>query len=210
VQLPILAGFARGSSTLPRPSVSPSDLTTVRPAPQRYAPQTLLKSQRFTVEKRVFMRAGRPAWEREYVVHPGSVVILPLQGGHRVVMNRQVRPAVEVELLELPAGTLEANEDPADTARRELREETGYIAGRIEPMLEFYPSPGFITERMRVFIAGDLKEGEQDLDDGEQIKVEIVSLDDIRRKLLDGEFRDGKTIAVLTTYLLQLDAGRRT
>lgn len=140
------------------------------------------------------------------MVHPGSVVILPLLPDGRVVMNRQVRPGVDAELLELPAGTLEENEDPLAAAKRELEEETGYAAGKIEAMGEFFTSPGFITERMRAFRATELRRTKQNLDEGEQITTEIVDIKVIRALLLQGELRDAKTIAVLATHLMQVDA----
>lgn len=190
------------------PSSAPSIVLPLahRPVPQDCACDVLLRTGRFLVERRVFTRAGQAPLTREYVVHPGSVIILPILPDGRVVMNRQVRPGVEAELLELPAGTLEPNEDPLGAARRELEEETGYAADRIEPLGEFYTSPGFVTELMRAFVATELRPTKQNLDDGEQITVEIVDIDTVRTMVLQSTLRDAKTIAVLAMYLLKLEA----
>ena len=162
----------------------------------------LLTTRLFSVEHRVYPRPDREPLRRDVVVHPGAVVILPVLDDRRVVMIRNYRHAVERELWELPAGTLEPNEEPIDTARRELEEETGYRAGKILPLMEFYTSPGILTERMYAFVATDLTSVGQKLQGGEQIVVEVVELADLRRSLIRGELCDGKTIAVLGRYLL--------
>lgn len=178
-------------------------MQTIRPVPQAASSEVVLTARRFHVERRTFRRSAAEPLVREYVVHPGAVVILPLLDGGRIVMNRQVRRGVETELLELPAGTLEQGEAPVETARRELEEETGYRPGRLEPLAEFFTSPGFITERMHAFVATELVAAKQNLDDGEQIEVEIVPLDEVRRMLTQGELHDAKTIAVLGIYFLR-------
>ena len=111
------------------------------------------------------------------MVHPGAVVVLPLLDDGRIVMIHNFRHTMEEELLELPAGTLAPGEPPIDAARRELSEETGYAAGSVEPFITFYTLPGICTERMHAFIATDLRAGEQRLEPGEQIRVEIVDLE---------------------------------
>lgn len=137
------------------------------------------------------------------VVHPGAAVILPLLPEDRLVMIRNYRYAVEQRLWELPAGTMHADEAPAETARRELEEETGYRAGRIVAMEPFYSSPGICTERMHPFVAEELTRVGQALEDGEEIEVRVLTLVEAREKLVSGEFCDGKTIAVLARYFLQ-------
>ena len=140
---------------------------------------------------------------RDVVVHPGAVVILPRLADGSVVMVRQYRHAVERELWELPAGTLEPPEEPADCARRELEEETGYLAGRIEPFGDFYTSPGILTERMWVFRADDLTPGDPSCEVDEKIQMEVVAEAALRAMVLDGTIVDGKTLAVLGRYFLQ-------
>ena len=137
---------------------------------------------------------------REVVQHPGAVVILPLLTDAQVVLIRNRRHAVEQTLLELPAGTLEAGEDPADCASREVVEETGYKAKKITRLTDFYTSPGICTERMWAFLATDLTHVGQDLDASEQITVEVMPLDQSMQMIESGEIRDGKTIATLLYY----------
>ncbi len=164
----------------------------------------LLSTSRFSVERRVFAGADGRSITREVVVHPGAVVILPIIDAHRIVMIRNFRYTIEQELWELPAGTAEPNESPIETARRELEEETGYRAGTMTPLTEFYTSPGVLTERMFAFVATDLTSVGQRLEHGERIVAEVVELDLVRRWLVNGELRDGKTIAVLGTYFARL------
>ena len=165
-------------------------------------PKQLLRTRLFTVEHRVYTRPGQEPVARDVVVHPGAVVILPILDERRIVMIRNYRYTLESELWELPAGTLEPNEEPIDTARRELEEETGYRAGRMHPLMEFFTSPGFLTERMHAFVATDLTVVGQRLQGAEQIVSEVVEVTEVRDRLLRGEFVDGKTIAVLGRYLL--------
>ena len=165
--------------------------------------ETLLTTPKFAVERRdVRLQDGRLV-QREVIVHPGAVVILPILADGSIVLIRNYRFAAEDTLLELPAGTLEAGEDPQDCAARELEEETGYRAEQIEPLGEFFTSPGILSERMRAYLATGLSEVGQNLDDTEEIEVEIMRPDKIRQLIVDGQLIDGKTIAVLGTYMLR-------
>ena len=154
------------------------------------------------------MTRGREPILREVVVHPGAVVILPILDDGRIVMIRNHRISVDQELLELPAGTRETGESPIETAARELEEETGYRAGRLVPLIEFYTSPGLSTEWMHGFVATDLTPVGQRLEPGERIIVEAAPISEVRRRFVSGEFVDGKTIAVLGTYFARSDLSR--
>ncbi len=170
--------------------------------------RSLLHTPKFDVEMwKVALSDGREV-DRQVVVHPGAVTILAICDDESIVMIRNRRFAADQVLLELPAGTMEADEEPVNCARRELEEETGYRAGTIKPLIEFYTSPGICTERMYAFVASDLTHVGQDLDDTEEIDVEIVAADKIRQNLIDGKLLDGKTIAVLGTYFAIDDARR--
>jgi len=129
--------------------------------------------------------------------HPGAVVILPLLDDGRVVLIENRRVALDATLLELPAGTLEGDEAPIDQAARELREETGYVASTIEPLLSFYASPGICDERMHGFVARGLVAGTQELDPTEEIGVVVRTWDEVMRAIHDGELVDGKSLALL-------------
>lgn len=132
------------------------------------------------------------------IVRPNdAVVILPLLDDGRVVLIRNRRHGVGKTLWELPAGTLETGEDPAQCAGRELTEETGYRAGRLTRMLAFFTCPGFCTEKLTVFLAEDLSEASRNLDETEQIEVEPVSLQDAYDMVRRNEIEDAKTIAAL-------------
>ena len=144
---------------------------------------------------------------REVVRHPGAGLVVPWLGTDRVVMVRNYRIAVDEHLLELPAGTLESGEDPQHAAARELEEETGYRPGRIRPLGEFYTSPGFADELMRVFVAEDLRFVGQRLEPGERIEVETIRGRDVGAMIEDGRIRDGKTIAGLLMWERQARGG---
>lgn len=142
---------------------------------------------------------------KELVVHPGAAVILPLTESGDVVMIRNVRFAVGLELWELPAGTLEPPESPVECAARELQEETGYRAERFEPLGRFYSSPGFCTEQLHAYVATGLIHVGQDLDATEQIQVNPVPLSRVLQMMLSGEIADAKSIATLGLYLIGKD-----
>jgi ADP-ribose pyrophosphatase len=137
---------------------------------------------------------------REVVVHNGAVVILPLLEGERVLLIRNRRYAVRQVLLELPAGTLEKGEDPMNCAGRELLEETGYLARRLRPMASFFSSPGILTEKLHAFIAYDLQQQTQALEEGEEIELVPLQLAEAVEMIRDGQIQDAKTIATLLMY----------
>jgi ADP-ribose diphosphatase len=138
--------------------------------------------------------------EREIIVHPGSVVVLPLVDAERVCLIRNFRVAVGEALIELPAGTLEPGEDPLETAGRELAEETGYRAGKLEKLSEFYMSPGILCERMHLFLASELTPGQEGREPGEEIENLVVSWTEALRMARCGEIRDAKTLVGLLYY----------
>jgi ADP-ribose pyrophosphatase len=137
---------------------------------------------------------------REVVVHAGAVVVMGILPDQRIILIRTRRYAVGQILVELPAGTLERNEDPINCAGRELLEETGYLAGRLRPIGNFYTSPGILSEKMYAFVAYDLEKQQQALEEGEEIELEFASLDDAIEMIRRGEIHDGKTIAALLMY----------
>ena len=135
---------------------------------------------------------------RAVVSHPGAVAIVPLLPDGRVVLIRQYRHATGEVLLELPAGTRDQpGEAPVDTAARELVEETGYRAGWLEHLSDFYTAPGFCNELMSLYLATDLTVGDQNLMDDEAIAVEAFTVSEAIALIAEGAIRDAKTIVGL-------------
>lgn len=138
--------------------------------------------------------------EYEVIRHPGAAVILPLLDDQTVVLIENDRVAVGKTLLELPAGTLNGSELPLDAAGRELAEETGYRAGRLEPLLSFYSSPGFCDERLHAFVARDLTPGPVDHEPGERIRVRPMEYRAALEAIQAGGIVDGKSIVTLLYF----------
>ncbi len=140
------------------------------------------------------IREGDKTYQREVVHHPGSAVIIPVFEDGTIALVRQYRhPAVRY-LLEAPAGTLERGEVPEEGAARELEEELGYVAGRLEKLSEFFVSPGFCEEKMWVYLATDLVETRQQLEDDEILEVVRIPLSQVLSMITTGEIEDAKTI----------------
>src|ERR1043165_3810272 len=140
------------------------------------------------------VREGDQTLVREVVSHPGSAGILPAFDDGTIALVRQYRhPAVKY-LLELPAGTLNDRERPEVGAARELEEELGLVAGNLEKLAEFFVSPGFCAEKMWLYLATDLSQTAQRLEEDELIEVVRLPLDRALQMISDGEIEDAKTI----------------
>jgi ADP-ribose pyrophosphatase len=140
------------------------------------------------------VREADRTYIREVVHHPGSAVILPAFDDDTVGFVRQYRhPAVKY-LLELPAGTLNDGERPEVGAARELEEELGMVAGRLEKLAEFFVSPGFCEEKMWIYLATDLVPTAQKLEDDELIEIVRLPIERALQMISDGEIEDAKTI----------------
>ncbi|HEY2827987.1 MAG TPA: NUDIX hydrolase [Pirellulales bacterium] len=163
-------------------------------------PEVLLQARRFQVLRISRRTPDGSTHTHEVVKHPGSVVILPVLAPDQVCLIRNYRVAVGETLWELPAGTLERDEDPTDCARRELVEETGYRAGHLEKLCEFFLSPGILHERMHLFLATDLQAGAATPESGEEIQTHVMSLDDALRLIETGELHDAKSLVGLLMY----------
>ena len=163
-------------------------------------PQILLETKRFRVVRETQVTPDGKEHSREVVRHPGAVVILPLLDDGRICLIHNYRVSVDKTLLELPAGTLEIGEDPAVAAGRELSEETGYRAKRIELLSVFYMSPGILDERMHLYLATGLESGPMALDPAEDIVPLRMSWDAALAMARDGRIQDAKTLASLLYY----------
>jgi ADP-ribose pyrophosphatase len=147
---------------------------------------------------------GGKASERDVIRHNGSVVILALDAGKSkkdpwIVIERQYRHAANQYLWELPAGKLDPGEDALTGAKRELEEETGYRAKKWKPLVEYFASPGFLGESMKVFLAEGLIAGDAHPEEDEQIEFRLVKLSEVVKMIEKGAILDGKT---LTSVLL--------
>ena len=148
------------------------------------------------------IREGDVEYKREIVVHRGSAVIVPVFDDGTVALVRQYRHAAGKYMLEIPAGSLENGEDPRTGAIRELEEEIGVVAANIELITEFYVSPGFLTEKMYVYLATGLTETAQNLESDELIEIERVTFPQALEMIRDGEIEDAKSIVGITTAAL--------
>ena len=131
---------------------------------------------------------------RAIVQHGGSAVMLAVDEKKRVLLVRQYRLPARQSLWELPAGRLDPGEKPLQAAKRELGEETGYRARKWKKLVSFYPSPGFLAERMTIFLATDLSEGEPHNMDDERIETRWFRRKDVENMIHGGKIVDGKTI----------------
>lgn len=159
--------------------------------------ETLYAGGRFRVVRQTQTFGDGRQHVRDVVRHPGAVAILPLLDDGRVCLLRSFRAAVGEELIEIPAGTLEPGEAPQDTAARELAEETGYRAGRMDLLTTFYTSPGIMDERMYLYLATELAPGPQRLEPGESIESFLATWDEALALVRQGRVRDAKSIAGL-------------
>ena len=148
----------------------------------------------------VELPGGRTS-EREIVEHRGAVVIAAIDGQGNVLLVRQFRKAVGQVLLELPAGTLDPGEDPETCALREIQEETGFRAGKLEKLGGFYSAPGFLTEYLQLFMATELEPNARAGDDDEDIEVVPTPLSKVPHLIATGEIRDAKSVAGLLRVL---------
>lgn len=146
------------------------------------------------VKEKVRLPDGRER-PREIVVHPGAVALVVVDNQERLVMVRQYRRATDSVLLEIPAGTREQGEEAEACARREVLEETGFSAGKVERLGGFYSAPGFCTEFLECYLLTDLSEGQSGGDEDENIEIEHLTFNEALDSIRRGDIRDAKSIA---------------
>lgn len=140
---------------------------------------------------------GRPC-KREVCEHVGGVGVLPIDENRMVTLVRQYRYPYETTTLEIPAGKMDQGPEEAESCgRRELSEETGLIAGTMIPMGEIWPSPGFMDERLHLFCAKDLTQGDVHPDEDEFVEIVRMSFDELCQRIASGEIHDAKTVAAV-------------
>ena len=146
--------------------------------------------------ERVLLPNGRQT-DLEVIEHPGASTVLPFINADEVVLIRQHRHCAGGSILEVPAGTLQPGESPEACALREIEEETGYRAGRLEPLGWIWTTPGFTTEKIFLFAGHDLTPGRASLDPDEVISPERMTFRDAIERAARGDINDAKTIATL-------------
>jgi ADP-ribose pyrophosphatase len=166
----------------------------------------VLKNKLFTVVEEVARDPSGFEIHRFIVRHPGSAVMMPVDNRDRVLLVKQFRLPAKRELWELPAGRLDPGESPLRAAKRELREETGYTAKKWVKVASFWATPGYVDERMNLFLALDLTQGEQQPMDDERIDIRWFSKAELGDLIKAGKVRDGKTII---GYYLWLEYKRK-
>jgi len=134
----------------------------------------------------------------EIVKHPGAVLIVPFISKSKIIMLKQYRPVIDKYLHELPAGTLAKNEKHLSCASRELIEETGYAAGKLERIGEIYPAAGYTTENIVFFKATDLEPVSHQPEADEIIETHIITRQEVRKIFKSGKMVDAKTICALS------------
>ncbi len=168
----------------------------------------------FKVHHDKLIEPGGLESDRDVIRHNGSVVILAIDKSKSkkdpwIVMERQYRHAANQFLWELPAGKIDAGEEPLAAAKRELAEETGYSAKSWKPLVEYWASPGFLGETMKVFLAEGLIAGEAQPEEDEKIDFRLVKLSDVFKMIKKGAIHDGKTLVSVLLYLQATGRGKK-
>jgi ADP-ribose pyrophosphatase len=160
----------------------------------------ILKNKLFTITEEVAHDSDGFEIERNIVRHPGSAVMMAVNDEQQILLVRQFRLPAEQELWELPAGRLDPGEDSLTAAKRELREETGCQAAHWKKLISFWPSPGYVGEKMDVFLATGITEGEQEPMDDERIHIQWFAANEVGQMIRRGEIQDGKTLIGYYTW----------
>ena len=159
--------------------------------------ETLLQGRAFKIRRDHLKTPDGRETKFEIIEHGGSVVIIPVDAQGNIHFVRQYRHAAGIDLLELPAGTRDDDEPYEDCAAREIREETGMAAGKLQKVGEFYLAPGYSTEFMAVYLATELKHNPLEADDDEFLEVEKISIEKAFEMAEKGEIPDAKSLAAL-------------
>ena len=168
--------------------------------------ETVYDGKLFKVNREIVRLPDGRERPREIVVHPGAVAMVVVDDEDRLILVRQYRRAADRVLLEIPAGTREPGEDPEQCALREVREETGYEAGKVESLGGFYSAPGFCTEYLYCYLLTDLRESPGAFDDDENIEVERLTVDEALEAIRSGEICDAKSICGILMWHVMRNA----
>lgn len=137
----------------------------------------------------------------DFIAHKGAAAVIAVKDDGKLLMVRQYRNALDRETLEIPAGALDSVDEPTDVAAaRELEEETGYRAGKLELLITLRTTVAFCNEKIDVYVASDLKPGKQHLDEDEYINVETYDIEELIQMVYDCKIQDSKTVSALMAY----------
>ena len=183
-------------------TTTPSEPTN-HPIPETIASEVVLKAHPFNIERSTIRFHDGHETERTVVRHPGAVALVVIDDQQRWLLVSQYRHPTAGDLLEIPAGTREPGEQPATTAAREVREETGYAAASLTPLGATWMAPGFCDEYIHFFLATNLTEDPLPQDDHENIGAPVrFTIDQLEAAIRSGQINDAKTITALTLYRL--------
>ena len=165
--------------------------------PQLLKQRMLYKGRKFAFEVNRFKLPNKAESEFECIRHPGGALAVPITPDGKFVLVRQYRFAAKGRLLEFPAGTVEPNESPEETIRREIEEETGYRANQWQPVGKFFVAPGYSDEVIHAFLAQELEllETPPEKDDDEDLATVLMSEDEVEKAIYSGEIVDAKSIS---------------
>ncbi|MFO5493532.1 MAG: NUDIX hydrolase [Cuspidothrix sp.] len=168
-----------------------------RELPQLLKQRLFYKGCKFNFEVNRLRLPNKSEGEWECIRHPGGALAIPITAEGKLVLVHQYRFAVQGRLLEFPAGTVEANEDPLETVEREIQEETGYVAHKWDKLGEFFLAPGYSDEIIYAFIARDLEllETPPEKDEDEDMQIVLLTPEELEQAILRGEPVDAKSIA---------------
>ncbi|MBD2138341.1 NUDIX hydrolase [Anabaena sp. FACHB-1237] len=168
-----------------------------RELPQLLKQRFFYKGRKFNFEVNRLRLPNKAEGEWECVRHPGGALVVPVTSDGKLILVRQYRFAVQGRLLEFPAGTIEPNEDPLETVKREIQEETGYCAHNWDKLGEFFLAPGYSDEIIYAFVARDLEKlaTPPQQEEDEDIEIVILSPQELETAIFEGENVDAKTIS---------------
>ena len=173
------------------------------PEPERkLSSQQIYSGRAINVRVDTVEKAGGSRTTREIVEHSDSVAVVVLDEQGSILLVRQYRHAVGKALLEIPAGGIDPGEQPLEAVRRELQEETGYFPRQIDRLGGFFATPGYGTEYLHCFLAGDLVPARLVAEDTEDIELVRISADEIPGLIASGDICDAKSVAALLMFLL--------
>lgn len=205
---PAKTSRAKATKAPAKKSVAKTKKTTTSTREEKariLASKVVFDGKVFKVHREQVVEPGGHTNERDVIRHNGSVVILALDHSSSkknpwVVMERQYRHAAGQFLWELPAGKIEPGEDPLEGGKRELAEETGYHAKKWKPLVEYFASPGFLGEAMKIYLAEGLTTGEAHPEEDEKIEIRLIKFNDILKMIDKGMIQDGKTLTAILLY----------